>query len=80
LDDCTSAAWVVLLRKKSDAYQATDEFLVMIHTQYGIKVQEWFTDDGGEYVSKKYVNLLKSHGIMIYRTVPEQKSMNGWAE
>ena len=80
LDDCTSAAWVVLLRKKSDAYQATEEFLILIHTQYGIKVQEWFSDDGGEYIGKKYVDLLKSRGIVIYRTVPEQKSMNGRAE
>jgi hypothetical protein len=80
IDDCTSAAWVVLLKKKSDAYEATKDFLVMIHTQYGIKVQEWFSDDGSEYVSKKYVTLLKSHGILIYRSVPEQKSMNGRAE
>jgi hypothetical protein len=80
LDDCTSATWIMLLWKKSNAYQATEEFLIMIHTQYGIKVLEWFSDDGGEYVSKKYVELLKSHGILIYHTVPKQKSMNGWAE
>jgi hypothetical protein len=30
LDDCTSAAWVILLWKKSDAYQATNEFLVSV--------------------------------------------------
>jgi hypothetical protein len=52
----------------------------MIHTQYGIKVQEWFMDDGGEYVGKKYVDLLKSCRIVIYHTVPKQKSMNGRAE
>ena len=80
VDDCTSAAWVVNLRKKSDAYEATKEFLEMILTQYGVKVQEFFTDDGSEFVSDKFIALLKSRGILIYHTVPEKKSMNGWAE
>ena len=80
LDDCTSCAWIILLKKKSDALDATNEFLTMIHTQYGIKVQEWFSDDGGEYISKKYTDLLKSRGIIMFRSVPYQKQMNGRAE
>ena len=52
----------------------------MIHTQYDAIVQEWFSDDGGEYISNRYVKLLKEKGIEIFRSVPSQKQMNGRAE
>jgi len=51
LDDCTSHGWVVNLRKKkSKALKATEQFIAMIKTQYGVAILEWFTDNGGEYV------------------------------
>ena len=52
----------------------------MIGTRYDAIVHEWLSDDGSEYISKKYTDMLKSRGIVIFRTVPEQKEMNGWAE
>src|SRR5437016_4344685 len=52
----------------------------MILTQYGIKVQELFSDNGGEYIGKAYQDLLKRRGIIMFRSVPHQKQMNGRAE
>jgi len=76
LDDCTSSAWVTLLRKKTEAYKATIEFLEMILMQSGVIIMGWFSDDGGEYISVRFMALMKSKGIVVFRSVPEQKQMN----
>ena len=80
LDDCTSHAWIILLRKKTEALAATEQFLNMVKTQFRASVQEWFSDNGGEYQSDDYLALLKNRGIIIYRSVPRQPQMNGRAE
>jgi len=60
LDDCTSIAWITLLRsKKAEACKATKQFITMIKTQYNVSVMEWFSDNGGEYVDAQYIDLLK---------------------
>ena len=66
LDDCTSHAWIILLRKKTEALAATEQFLNMVKTQFRASVQEWFSDNGGEYQSDDYLALLKNRGIIIY--------------
>ena len=67
-------------KKKSDAYEATIEFLEMVKTQYNVIVMEWFSDDGGEYISAKNTALLKGRGIGIFHSVPYMHQMNGCAE
>jgi len=75
-----SSAWIILLRKKTEARKATKQFISMIKTQYGVSIMEWFSDNGGEYVDKLYIDLLKDLGIKIFRSVPRQPQMNGRAE
>ena len=75
-----SIAWIILLRKKTEACKATEQFITMIKTQYGVSIMEWFSDNGGEYVNKQYIDFLKDHGIKILRRVPRQPQMNGHAE
>ena len=38
------------------------------------------SDNGGEYIDKEYVGILKELGIEIQRSVPHQAQMNGRAE
>jgi transposase InsO family protein len=80
LDDYTSNAWVVLLRRKDDALIATKNFYVSIETQYKTKIQEWMSDAGGEYKSQEFDDFLKSKGIKILQSVPHQPEQNGRAE
>jgi hypothetical protein len=40
LDDFTSNAWVILLRRKEDALKATKDFAALVETQYKTKIQE----------------------------------------
>jgi len=80
LDDCTSIAWIILLRKKTEACKATEQFIAMIKTQYGVSIMEWFSDNGGEYVDQDYIDLLLDHGIKIFRSILRQPQMNGRTE
>ena len=48
--------------------------------QYNATIGEWMTDNGGEYIDKDYVKLLKDEGIEIQWSVPSQLQMNGRVE
>jgi len=52
----------------------------MVKTQYNTTIGEWIPDNGGEYVDKDYVKLLKDEGIEIQQSVPSQPQMNGRVE
>jgi len=72
--------WISLLKKKSDSKAASKQFIAMVKTQYNMTIGEWMTDNGGEYVDRDYVKLLKDEGIEIQWSVPSQLQMNGRAE
>jgi len=80
IDDNSSHSWIALLKKKSDSFQASKQFIAMVKNQYNATVSEWMTDNGGEYVDEKYIKFLKDEGIEIKRSVPSQPQMNGRAE
>jgi len=80
LDDNSSHSWISLLKKKSDSKTASKQFIAMVKMQYNMTIGEWMTDNGGEYVDKDYVKLLKDEQIKIQRSVPSQLQMNGRAE
>jgi len=52
----------------------------MVKMQYNATIGEWMTDNGGEYVDKDYVKLLKDEGIESQQSIPAQPQMNGRAE
>jgi hypothetical protein len=80
LDDCSSHAWVVLLRRKSDTIAAFRHFIAMIKNQFNTTLKEFMTDSGGEYKSKEFDELLKNSGIKTRTSVPYAHQQNGRAE
>jgi len=80
LDDYTSHAWIVLLRRKSDAIDATRHFNAMVKTQFSTSVKEFQMDSGGEYKSHDFDNMLKDLGIKVRTSVPYVHQQNGRAE
>ena len=80
IDDYTSNAWVILLRNKDNALDATKNFVTAVETQYQTKIQQWMSDAGGEYKSQEFDDFLKSKGIKILQSVPHQPEQNGRAE
>ena len=80
IDDYTSNAWVILLRNKDNALDATKNFVTAVETQCQTKIQQWMSDAGGEYKSQEFDDFLKSKGINILQSVPHQPEQNGRAE
>ena len=79
-DDCSSHAWIALLKRKEDALDATKNFVAAVKTQFKAHVQEWMSDAGGEYKSNEFDAFLKGQGIKILQSVPHQPQQNGRAE
>jgi len=65
LDDNSFHSWISLLKKKSYSKLASTQFITMVKTKYQVTIGEWMTDNGGEYINKDYVKLLKDEGIEI---------------
>jgi hypothetical protein len=80
LDDHSSHAWVVLLKKKSDTLPAFKQFIAMVRTQFNATLKEFMSDFGGEYKSKEFDDFLKNLGILSRTSVPYMHQQNGRAE
>jgi hypothetical protein len=80
IDDCSRWTVVRFLRSKSEAIEATKEFITMVENQQGKKIKTFQTDNGGEYTSEQFDNLLKGLGITRRFTIPHNPEQNGIAE
>jgi transposase InsO family protein len=80
LDDCTSHAWVSLLRDKASAITALKQWLALIKNQFDKTIKEWMSDAGGEYKSDAFIKLLKDAGITVLQSAPHTPQQNGRAE
>ena len=80
IDDYSLHAWIALLKNKSDAFTATKHFIAAAQNQFSAQIKTWRSDNGGEYIDKRYETMLKEQGIAIERSVPNQPQMNGRAE
>src|SRR3984885_5518671 len=80
LDDYTSHVWVTLLRDKASAITALKQWLALIKNQFGITIQEWMSDAGGEYKSDAFMKHLKDAGITVLQSAPHTPQQNGRAE
>ena len=82
VDDYTGASFVYFLKNKSDATKALEKFLCDV-APYG-KVQYVITrlrsDNGGEYVSKDFEDVLLKHTIRHEFSAPHSPHQNGTAE
>jgi Integrase core domain/GAG-pre-integrase domain len=76
-DDCTSFAWIVLLRRKSKADPA---IIAMVKNQFNKVIHEFMIDAGGEFKSEGLRTFLKKLGINILTSVPHMHQQNGHAE
>ena len=71
---------VRFLRYKSDALQATKDFITLMENQKGRTVKCLQSDNGGEYTGGEFDAYLKSKGITRRLTVPYNTEQNGVAE
>src|ERR1700736_6516561 len=73
-------AWVAFLKLKSDAFAAFKEWLIFVEKQTGQQLYIFHTDNGGEFLTKKWRQMLKDQGIRHETTSPDTPEQNGDAE
>ena len=78
VDDYSGFVSHYFLRNKSDATRATVQFLADVSAIGTVKVLK--TDNGGEYTSNEFKDLLAKHAIKHEMSAPHTPSQNGTAE
>lgn len=80
IDDSSRWGQVYFLKRKSDVFQALQDFVVMMENQTGKKVKVLQSDNGKEFVNAAIDDFLKKRGILRRLTVPYCPEQNGVAE
>lgn len=79
-DDSSSWVWVYYLKRKSDAFAAFKEWLVIVEAETGRRLLVWRTDGGGEFIIREWEQFLKDRGIRHEKSSPNTPEQNGDAE
>ncbi|GEM11437.1 gag-Pol polyprotein [Rhodotorula toruloides] len=80
VDDHTRMLWVEPLARKSDVFEAFVRFKAKVENESGRRIQRFRSDNGGEYMSRTFVDMLAEHGIIRESPPPYSPQSNGVAE
>lgn len=80
IDDLSRYSVIYLIRQESEVFEKTRKYIVFAERQLGKKVKCIQSDNGKEYTSKEFDDLLKRHGITCKLTCPYSPEQNGVAE
>ena len=79
-DDFSRYGYVYLIKHKSDTFEIFKRYQNEVENQLGRKIKVIRSDRGGEYLSIKFFDHLKSCGIVSQLTPPRTPQLNGVAE
>ncbi|UYV67996.1 hypothetical protein LAZ67_5002745, partial [Cordylochernes scorpioides] len=79
-DDFSRFRVAYFIRHKSDVLEKFKEFVKRVRTETGNKIKRFRTDNGTEFLNKKFSDYLKSLGIVHELTAPYTPEQNGIAE
>ena len=68
------------MKQKSEVFAKFKEFEAITTNTSGCGIVRLCTDNGGEYLTKEFMDCLKSRGIQHELTVPYSPEQNGVAE
>ena len=80
IDDSTRKVWVYFLKNKSDVFDTFKIWKSAVENETDLKVKCLKSDNGGEYISKEFVDYCAKQGIKMIKTVPGTPQQNGVAE
>lgn len=80
IDDKSRKTFVYFLQYKSEVFEKFLEFKAMVEKQTGKKIKKFRSDNGGEYVNKKFQDYFKKSGIIHEFTCPYTPEQNGVSE
>jgi transposase InsO family protein len=68
------------LARKSDAFEAFQDYKALVENQTGHKIKTLRDDKGGEYIGHKWETFMKEHSIRHEHTTTNTPQQNGIAE
>ncbi|KAJ0726248.1 putative RNA-directed DNA polymerase [Helianthus annuus] len=80
IDDSTRKVWVYFLKHKSEVFDKFKKWKAAVELETDLKVKCLKSDNGGEYVSKEFIDYCAERGIRMINTVPGTPQQNGVAE
>ena len=80
LDDYSSFACCFLLQSKDETITAIKRFFELIKNQHNTVIKQFHSDQGGEFTSKKFDDLLAEKAIVRQMSAPHIHQQNGRAE
>ncbi|KAL1188993.1 Retrovirus-related Pol polyprotein from transposon RE2 [Cardamine amara subsp. amara] len=80
IDEKSKYTWVTLMPSKSHVLDAFSNFYNYVLTQFGAKIKILRSDNGGEYMSRAFKELLEKHGIVHQTSCAYTPQQNGVAE
>jgi transposase InsO family protein len=80
IDKATSYRAVVLIKHKSDAFEAFKTYKAYAENVLGSKIKELQMDQGGEFVSNGFRKFCADAGILIHFSTRNRPQQNGVAE
>ncbi|GJZ45198.1 retrotransposon protein, putative, ty1-copia subclass [Tanacetum coccineum] len=79
-DDFSRYEYVYLLKHKHEVFKTFKVFQKEVENQLGKTIKLLRSDHRGKYMSQEFLNHLKGHGIIAYRTPPYTPQHNGVSE
>lgn len=80
IDDFSKKIWIYFISHKSHVLAKFQQFINLIETSTGKRIQKLRTDNGGEYTSKAFHDLCSTKGISRELIPPYTSQRNGVAE
>jgi len=80
IDDFLRKTHVYLLKAKGEVFDKFKEYKALVENQTGMKIKTFRSDNGGEFVYKKFDNFLHECGIERQTSAPYTPQQNGVAE
>ena len=80
IDDFSRKVWVYVMKAKSESFEMFKAWKVLVENQSGSRLKVLRSDNGGEFVSKEFLDFCRQHGIERHFTTPGDPQSNGVAE
>jgi transposase InsO family protein len=79
-DNFSKKTWVYMLKTKSQTYKRFLQYKAKVENQTGKKIKTLRTDNGGEYISRRFEELFEKAGIRHEKSQAYTPQSNGLAE
>lgn len=80
VDDCTRMTWLYQLKTKDEVFPVFQAFHAMVQTQFSSKIKILRSDNGGEFINKRFQAYFQQHGLLHETSCSQTPQQNGVAE